>query len=61
MELTEEKIQAIVDKGYIKIYKNTRGFNWEIKAFEDMDTDSYKELINKVKELNSLIEELFTV
>lgn len=57
MEKQETKTE---EKGYIKLYKNSRGFNWEIKAYEDMDEKVYDELLAKILKLNEQIQEEFT-
>jgi len=40
------------DKAYIKIIKNTKGYNWEIKLFEDIDMEKIKDLQEKLKIVN---------
>jgi len=39
--------------GYIKIYKNSRGFNWEIKIHEGKDVAEFDKLITKLEALNN--------
>ena len=49
----KEDSKAENQKGYIKIYKNTKGYNWEIKALEDFSVDNYKELVAKLQQINN--------
>jgi len=48
MNETKETLQ-IEDKPYIKLIKNTKGYNWEIK-FYDKDIDN---ILPKIIELNN--------
>lgn len=43
------------DKGYIKLMKMTKNYNWEIKAYEDMNKASFEDLLKKLDELNNLM------
>lgn len=55
-----ERILVQNEKGYIKIMKMSKGYNWEIKAYEDMDEAKYNELIEKIKRVDSVINEKFS-
>lgn len=47
--------QTIVnqDKGYIKLYKNTKGYNWEVKMYEGKLAKEFEELMKQLEEVNS--------
>jgi len=51
----EEKIQVANDKGYIKLIKNTKGYNHEIKVFDDCDEKKMLDLIEKLNRLNGVL------
>lgn len=56
----QEPVKEETEKGYIKLYKNSRGYNWEIKAYEGMNQEEFKLLLKKIKELNTEIEMEFS-
>lgn len=58
-ELNTDLNKAVVEKGYIKLTKNTKGYNWEFKLYEDCEESAYNELINKIKRINELLVESF--
>lgn len=47
------------EKGYIKLYKNSRGYNWEIKNYEEKDPKALKDLIKDLEEINLIMIEKF--
>lgn len=51
--MEKEIIQT--DIGYIKLYKNTRGYNWEIKLHEGKENEQFKQLIAQIEELNNIM------
>ena len=59
MELEKDVRSVVADKGYIKLIKNTKNYNWEIKGYEDLDVAVMKELIKKLNELNSELVKLY--
>jgi len=56
----KEAVKEGNEAGYIKLYKNSRGYNWEIKAFLGSNKEDFKPLIKTIKELNTEIEETFS-
>jgi len=57
MEMPEDSNRETIknDKGYIKLMKMTKNYNWEIKAYEEMDEKSFADLLKKLDELNNLM------
>ena len=49
----KETIQT--EKGYVKLYKNSRGYNWEIKCFVGDEQKEHEKLIKQVESLNVLM------
>ena len=46
-------------KPYIKLSKNSRGHNWEIKAFDDTEIETLKEIKERLLKINQeLVTEL---
>lgn len=45
--------------GYVKMYKNTKGYNWDIKIFEDTDEVKFEKLILQLKALDLTMQETF--
>jgi len=50
-----EKETQQTEIGYIKLYKNSKNYNWEIKLFEGKDSKAFKDLIEKIDELNNIM------
>ena len=57
--MDKETIQT--EKGYIKLYKNTKGYNWEIKLHEGKETEAFKELAEQIDELNNIMLNKFVL
>ena len=55
-----EKETINTDIGYIKLYKNTKGYNWEIKMHENKENESYKKLIDNINEIDEIMQSKFT-
>ena len=53
--------KAINEIGYIKIVKNTKGYNWEIKVYENMDIEKMRDLKSKLNILNTEMIEQYGI
>ena len=51
--MVETEVIAKNEIGYIKLYKNTKNYNWEIKLHEDKNTEQFKLLIDQLDKLNT--------
>lgn len=49
MEMNETETKLRTDTESIKLYKNTKGYNWEIKILE-IDLERLNKLNNEMKE-----------
>ena len=50
--MVDSEVIAKNEVGYIKLYKNTKNYNWEIKLHEGKDTPAFKLLIDQLNEIN---------
>jgi len=57
--MTKEKEFIRTEKAYIKLYKQTKGYNWEIKGYEDTDFENMNLLKEKINKLNDELLEMF--
>lgn len=48
-----ESTKTITDKAYIKLYKNSRGYNWEIKAYQDVTDEDLSKIKEKLLKINN--------
>ena len=53
VEVEDPKFFIGVEKAYIQIEKNTKGYNWKIKAYIDTDFKEMEELRKKIGTLNT--------
>ena len=51
----QPQIAVANDVGYIKLDKNTKGYNWEIKAYDNMDEAKMRDLIEKINRINGVL------
>jgi hypothetical protein len=58
-EIIKPEASIIAENGYIKLIKNTKGYNWEIKIHENKDGEVFKKLIEQIDELNTMMKERF--
>lgn len=56
----EDKSIIQTEKGYIKLLKNTKNYNWEIKLYEGKDTEAFKKLIEDIETLNNIMLSKFS-
>lgn len=55
----DQKRKPQLEKSYIKLIKNTKGHNWEIKAFEDTTKETMDEIRERVLDQeNKLFQEV---
>lgn len=47
-----------VDKGYIKLYKNSKGYNWEIKVFTE-NNEKVEDLVKRQVEIDLNLRQEF--
>ena len=51
---TQQKAPILaLDKGYIKLIKNSKSYGWEIKGMEDLDEVKMVELVKKMEKINN--------
>jgi hypothetical protein len=55
MVVFDDKQMVANDVGYIKLDKNTKGYNWEIKAYDNMDEKKMLDLIEKINRINGVL------
>ena len=53
--MIEDTNKVITEKGYIKITKNSRGYNWETKMQEGADLEDFKKLVENIKAIDNLL------
>lgn len=62
-ELTKKQEDYVLEstredtKAYMKLIKNSRGYNWEIKAFQDTDDYLLDQLREKILEQNTQLND----
>lgn len=55
----EKETVVNLETGYIKLYKLTKTYNWEIKLFETYNLDKYQEIIDTLQRLDQTMHEKF--
>lgn len=60
-EKIQTELNSVMDftPPYIKLIKNTRGVNWEVKIFEGQEIS--QKTIDELKKVNSKMHEIFEV
>ena len=51
--MDENNQKIITDRAYIKLIKNSKNVNWEIKMYEDTDDQTMIELRSKINKMHS--------
>jgi hypothetical protein len=63
-ELTAQQEDFILEEGreqaYIKLYKNTKGYNWEVKAYSKTTDEELSNIKEKITKLNDELVTMFT-
>lgn len=57
----EKETIVKTDAGYIKLYKMTKVYNWEIKLFEEYDEAKYQEIIDTLHKLDKKMHDTFNI
>ncbi len=57
----EDKAQPTKEVGYVKLYKNSRGYNWEIKEYLDTDHTALKALAEGLEEIDAIFKNKFEI
>jgi hypothetical protein len=41
------------EQAYIKLYKNSKGYNWEVKAYQKTTSEQLAEIKEKITKINN--------
>jgi len=55
--MVEKETIARYETGYIKLMKMSKGYNWEIKYFEDMNMPTFQVIMKNLEEIDSKMQE----